>query len=97
MSRTRRYEMSGWFLLLAGALLVAGACHMTSALAIVPSASVSQPDRIVIPVSVSDAASVCVAPTAAMLFDHPLDTGPLCGPTVGQLRALVRDYHAQAN
>jgi len=53
--------------------------------------------RILIAPDIADSVAVCVLPTASMLFDHPLDVGPLCGLTVGQLRILIQRYHAQAD
>jgi hypothetical protein len=87
--------MPGRSLTLTGLFLV-GACGVASA----PRTTPSPPPvlrRIVIAPDIDDAVSVCVLPTAAMLFDHPLDVGPLCGLTVGQLRILIQRYNAQAD
>jgi hypothetical protein len=77
-------------------VLALGGCHVAKSVPVAPVAVVSNGSiiwtryRIVLPVDVENDAELCVQPTARMVFEQPNLVGPVCGLTVGELRAWLR-------
>ncbi len=84
------------FRLLSSLVLVIGsACRSATPIQpvapVAPAAVAQVPlTRILIAVDVNDSVDLCVQPTAVMLFEDPNLVGPVCGLTVGDLRAWLR-------
>jgi hypothetical protein len=74
--------------LLIASVLLASACRPVALAQ--PNAEPQRLTRILIAVDVDDDVDLCVQPTAWMMFDDPGIVAPVCGLTVGELRAWLR-------